>query len=188
MKKWYVLHTKMRAEKRVVAALNQCGIETFLPMIQSSSGRKKHKKVALFPGYLFMHADLEEEKTRHWRWVPGVHHVVAYGDKPVALPDKIIYALKHEIALKKVVDTRAGHHFRDRGAIRNTEVSFAEIRAILKRSATAQRRNTVLLTFLDRICRGQVDLEYVDLTMLDQSQKRPRRTRGRGRLIRSENS
>ena len=80
MKQWWALHTKLRAEKRVVVALQQHGIETFRPMLQSNSDGRKHETAALIPGQFVMRSNLEEENTAHWRWVAGVRYVVANGD------------------------------------------------------------------------------------------------------------
>ena len=186
MKQWYALYTKLRAEKRVVVALQQYGIETFYPTIQSNSNGQKHEIVALFPGYLFMRANLKEENTAHWRWVPGVRNVVTYGDWPVALPDTMIDALKRETEQRDVVGPSATHNFRDGDVVRIMEGPFAEMLAIFEGPTTADQRVTVLLEFMGRLCRIQTDSDHLEIAKQDQRPKRPRRTRGRGRRIRSQ--
>ena len=187
MKQWYALYTKLRAEKRVVAALQQHGMKTFLPLIQSKPDGQHYVEVALFPGYVFVHADLEEEKEAHWKWVPGVCHVVACGDRPAALPDRIINALKREAGQKEAVGWRARKRLRGSDASRNTDDPCDDPLLDLE-DATATEQMTVLLTFLDQINGIQPDSEHLEVTTPDKRLKRPRRSRGHGRIIRSQNS
>ena len=186
MKQWYALYTKLRAEKRVVAALQQHGMKTFLPLIQSKPDGQHYVEVALFPGYVFVHADLEEEKEAHWKWVPGVRHLVSYGDMPAALPDRIINALKREAAQREAVGARARLRFTDSDVSSNTEVSFEVLLSNISRLTTVEQDMTVLLAHLDRISRIQVDPEHLELATPEQHRKRLRRSRGHGRIIRSQ--
>jgi transcription antitermination factor NusG len=55
-KKWHVLHTKSRREKRVAQRCRQLGIRNYLPIRKSITGRRGRRHVAdvpLFPGYVF---------------------------------------------------------------------------------------------------------------------------------------
>jgi transcription termination/antitermination protein NusG len=59
---WYVIHTRSRHELKVESALQQKGLDIFLPRISVTSRRQDRRvqlKVPLFPGYLFVHTDLE---------------------------------------------------------------------------------------------------------------------------------
>jgi len=54
---WWVLHTKPRQEKALVAALEMAGVRTYLPLIQrrGRAGRRtRMSRVPLFPGYVFL--------------------------------------------------------------------------------------------------------------------------------------
>lgn len=56
-KKWYVLYTTSRAEKKVAERLEEKGWEVYLPMIEELrqwSDRKKKVQKALFSGYVFV--------------------------------------------------------------------------------------------------------------------------------------
>jgi len=58
--KWWVLHTRARAEKVVAAALRGAGVHHYLPLVRSR--RKYGKRVVdftlpLFPGYVFLCGD-----------------------------------------------------------------------------------------------------------------------------------
>ena len=58
---WYVIHTYSRQENKVEGSLQNQGLEVFLPRITRRSRRQDRFRlleVPLFPGYLFIHADL----------------------------------------------------------------------------------------------------------------------------------
>jgi transcription antitermination factor NusG len=59
---WYVIHTRSRHEAKVESALQQRGLEIFLPRVVIRSRRRDRKlllEMPLFPGYLFVHTTLE---------------------------------------------------------------------------------------------------------------------------------
>lgn len=72
---WYVVQTRSRHEPKVELALLQKGIEIFLPRIVVPSRRRDRKlllNLPLFPGYLFVHADLVTSVYHEIIKQPGV--------------------------------------------------------------------------------------------------------------------
>jgi transcription antitermination factor NusG len=62
-RRWHILHTKSRQEKALAESLASMGISYFLPLskLQRTYGhRKEMVELPLFPGYVFLHATLEE--------------------------------------------------------------------------------------------------------------------------------
>ncbi|MBI5117894.1 UpxY family transcription antiterminator [Candidatus Poribacteria bacterium] len=62
-KKWCVLHTKSRREKKLAQRCSQLGIQYYLPLRKSVTGRRGRRHVSdvpLFPGYLFCCMDRGE--------------------------------------------------------------------------------------------------------------------------------
>ena len=59
-RKWYVLHTKSRREKKLTQRCAQLGIRHYLPLRKSITGRRGRRHIAdvpLFPGYMFSYLD-----------------------------------------------------------------------------------------------------------------------------------
>ncbi|MDD2901999.1 MAG: transcription termination/antitermination NusG family protein [Syntrophales bacterium] len=59
---WYVIQTQSRHEDKVETALARKGLETYLPRITYPSRRRDRKVILqapLFPGYLFLRAELD---------------------------------------------------------------------------------------------------------------------------------
>ena len=62
-KKWFVIHTKPRNERKVLEQVVGKEIEAYLPMIETIrfwSDRRKKVQVPLFPGYVFVHGNETE--------------------------------------------------------------------------------------------------------------------------------
>jgi len=60
---WYVIHARSRHEAKAESALQQKGLEIFLPRVVVRSRRCDRKlllEVPLFPGYLFIHTTLDQ--------------------------------------------------------------------------------------------------------------------------------
>ena len=81
-RRWWVVHTRARAEKSLARAAAQEDVSYFLPLHQHrwrKEGRLFRSWLPLFPGYLFLHAD-EQERVRlqETRWAA---HVLPVADQ-----------------------------------------------------------------------------------------------------------
>jgi len=59
---WYAVQTRPRHEKKVITNLNEKHIESYLPLLNQMhhwSDRRKLVQVPLFPGYVFVRAQLD---------------------------------------------------------------------------------------------------------------------------------
>jgi transcription antitermination factor NusG len=64
---WYAVHTRSRHEDRVWQGLTQKAYTVFLPKIEVWSQRKDRRKkihIPMFPGYLFLCADISSNETK----------------------------------------------------------------------------------------------------------------------------
>ena len=62
-KRWEVIHTKPKREKKLAKYLKDCNIHYYLPL-NNSERHYKYRKIIftkpLFPGYIFAHINQEE--------------------------------------------------------------------------------------------------------------------------------
>ncbi len=68
-RKWFVLHTKSRREKKLVRGCATLGIPSYLPLRKSVTmckGRRHTADVPLFPGYAFAYM-CREDRTEMYR-------------------------------------------------------------------------------------------------------------------------
>jgi transcriptional antiterminator NusG len=94
---WYVVHTRSRHESKVELALMQKGIEIFLPRIIVPSRRRDRKlliNLPLFPGYLFVHADLVTSVYHKIIKQPGVVRLLWRNGNPSPVSNEKIESIK----------------------------------------------------------------------------------------------
>jgi transcription antitermination factor NusG len=94
-KKWLVVYTTPRAEKRVNNRLEEQGIETYLPLyktIRQWSDRKKKVELPLFNSYVFVRVG-ERERYKVLE-TNGVVRFLFYLHKPAVVRDNEIEAIR----------------------------------------------------------------------------------------------
>jgi transcription antitermination factor NusG len=102
---WYAVHTKSRHEYKAHDGLTQKNMTSFLPEMEVWSKRKDRRKkitVPLFPGYLFVEADLDNETKLAILKTFGVVRILGTKEnaQPLPVPDEKIIALQRIIEKK----------------------------------------------------------------------------------------
>jgi len=187
MKEWYVLHTHTSAEQFVADQLAQKEIETFLPEMSQKDSSGKSRTIALFPGYLFVHFDYMTANPEQWRWTPGVRRFVTFEEYPIPVPEDVISALKQRVIELNNRGKSAQARFKPGEPVRLKDGPFKEMLALFDGPVAPAEWVHVLLQTMNRSMRLRVaaaSLEKVE-PEVQTGQKRPRRTRGKGRRIRS---
>lgn len=188
MECWYVLHSKPNAEYQVANALKGRGIQTYLPEITARQGRKRQP---LFPCYLFVKVDLEAVGLSHVQWTPGLRRIVAFGDRPTSVDDEVIDLINRRLGELEASGGVPRNSFKPGDTVRITDGPLQGMLAIFERPTTPSERVQVLMAFLGQASRVWVpvnDLEKVTAkgnSPASETSERPRRTRGRGRHIKT---
>ena len=95
IKKWYVVYTKPRWEKKVAALLTDKGIENYCPLNRVNKNWSDRKKIVLeplFKGYVFVCT--EEELFFKIKQTEGVLNFVYWLRKPAVVKEKEINTIK----------------------------------------------------------------------------------------------
>lgn len=95
---WHALYVRSRAEKKVLAQLEDMGVQAYLPLItrlKQWSDRKKKVEEPLFKSYVFVYSNEKE-------YIPilnvyGVIKFVTFERKAVIVPGNQILAIKQYI-------------------------------------------------------------------------------------------
>jgi len=91
-KKWFVVRTKPRWEKKVASQITKKSIEVFLPSVEKIriwSDRKKKILEPLFSGYVFVNVNAEE-RLRAVSNTVGAMNYVYYNKRPaIVRPEEI---------------------------------------------------------------------------------------------------
>jgi transcription antitermination factor NusG len=88
--RWYALHTRSRHERVVAQRLRECGLETYLPIVQEVhrwSDRKKKVEVPLFSCYVFLRCELNPQNRNHVYQIDSVLGFVGGGAAGMTIPE-----------------------------------------------------------------------------------------------------
>jgi transcriptional antiterminator RfaH len=96
--RWYVLRSKPRNEDFLAEQLVMRKTETFNPRIRVQTVNPRARKVKpYFPGYIFVHLDLERSGTASMQFVPGSTGLVQFGGEAAHVPDGLIHAIRQRV-------------------------------------------------------------------------------------------
>lgn len=147
---WYVLRSKARKEEALFAQATQRGLTVFYPRLRVNPVNPRARKVRpYFPGYMFVHVDLEEVGLSTLQWMPHSLGLVSFGGEPATVPEHMIHAIRkrtEEIAQaggELFVDIAPGD------AVRIQDGPFAGYDAIFDARISGTERVRVLLEFLN---------------------------------------
>ena len=96
---WYAAYTRANHERCAAEQLERRAIEHFLPLyetVHNWKDRRKRMELPLFTGYIFVRVPLRERLRV--LVIPGVVRLVGFDNRPVALPDREIEALRTLLA------------------------------------------------------------------------------------------
>ncbi len=95
MDEWYLMRSKPRQEERAVKHLKNQGFEPYCPMMKKKS---KNQTEPLFPGYIFLLAEVRGFETLPWDRVRSTRGVMGYvkfgGGPPVRVSDELVEGLR----------------------------------------------------------------------------------------------
>lgn len=157
---WYALRSKPLKEDLVWKQLNSQGIESFYPRMKVHPVNPRARKVKpYFPGYLFIHVDLDAVGISPLKWMPHTLGLVTFGDEPATVPENLIHALEKRI---KEINEAGGEIFD--GLRKGDKVwihsgLFSGYEAIFDHRLPGKERVRVLLQFLGEPRKVPVELD-----------------------------
>lgn len=100
---WYAVYTRPRFEKKIEKFLQEKNIQCYLPMVKTLrqwSDRRKWVDMPLFNSYIFVYAELAQDKYEILS-IPGVVRFISFDGSPVEIPaqqiEKIQWVLSTDI-------------------------------------------------------------------------------------------
>lgn len=156
-KNWYLIYTKVRAEAVAESNLNRQGYRTYLPRIKGNKllrGKYRDQIEAMFPRYLFIRLDSENDNWMPIRSTLGVSCLINFGGIPAKVPDALIEMLQQnedEEGLHLIDE----NNFKVGSCVEFLEGAFRGYQAIIDK-LTSQDRITVLLDVVGNYTRVTV--------------------------------
>ena len=183
---WYVARTRPLGEYFAQENLRSGGVETYLPCVRARHPRRGRDDTPLFPGYLFLHCDLETQGSG-LRSVPQLRGLVAFEGTAPSVPDDVIAQLADQVERMNGFDgwlTPLAAGDTVQVAVGRTPT----MATVVSGTRSPKGRVRVLLDFLGRQVYADVPAAYVERPEIGTAvaamhDRAPRRTRGRGRWI-----
>lgn len=189
MRKWYVVRTEPRADHLAEASLLRDDFDVFSPRLKSSKGSSGQIYSPLFPGYLFLSWNQEDEKWPTFKPVHRIYGYVEFGGEVPWLSDGLIQELAKSID-ELNGDNGIWRRYRTGEQVWVNSPGLDCLAEVLEEAKSPKGQARVILQFMGRMVKAQVpweDLRPVEYKLPEQP-RTPRRTRGHGRKIRGSES
>ncbi|GAB4470928.1 MAG: transcription/translation regulatory transformer protein RfaH [Anaerolineales bacterium] len=95
---WYALRSKPRKEEVVYRQVLNHEIEVYYPRIRVNPVNPRARKIQpYFPGYMFVHVDLDVVGLSFFQWMPHTLGLVCWGEEAAIVPEHLIHELKKRV-------------------------------------------------------------------------------------------
>jgi transcriptional antiterminator NusG len=179
--RWYVVHTYAGYENKVkqnlASRVRSMGVEeqifeVVIPMetvIEFKGGRKQEVQKKVFPGYLLVRMDLDDNSWYVVRNTPGVTGFVGSGAKPTPLSRREVEDIlgtgaKEEAEAGPVKKPRPRHEYDTGEQVRVVTGPFADFNGVISEIDVDRSKLKVLVNIFGR--ETPVELEFADVAKL----------------------
>lgn len=95
---WYAVQSHPNKEDFLWNQLRSHEIEVFYPRVRVQTVNPRARKIKpYFPGYMFVHIDLEVLGISTMQWMPHARGLVAFGGEPAVVPEPLIHAIRQRV-------------------------------------------------------------------------------------------
>ena len=155
---WYVIRAKSRRERFLHDQLSGQGLEVFYPAVRVHPvNPRAATERAYFPGYLFVHLDLEAVGANRLRWMPAAVGLLEFGGEPAMVPEALVTQLKRRVASIQAAGGLVFADLRKGDAVKITSGPLAGYEAIFDLRLKGADRVRVLLELLRRQVAVEID-------------------------------
>jgi len=148
---WHVLRSKPNREDFLARELESRDVEIFYPRLRANPVNPRARRFKpYFPGYLFIHTDLEKVNTSVFERVPGAANLVSFGGECPSVPDNILHAIRRKV---DEINNAGGEKLgvlKPGDLVEIEQGPFAGYIAILDASLPGSERVRVLLQMLQK--------------------------------------
>jgi transcription antitermination factor NusG len=180
--RWYVIKTKPQCEYLAAAALEREDFRLYFPRVRSPRPQRGHDDLPLFPGYLFIYHDVENEEPPAVGRLPGLLGWVRFNGHAPPVPDDVVAAIQRRVE----AINRGGGLWTRFGAGDKVMVSSGKLESlaeVVEDSASPHSKVRVLLELMGRAISAEVPWHTLRPAR-GGVRRNERRTRGRGRWTR----
>jgi transcription antitermination factor NusG len=163
MERWYVLQSKPQKEKLLYEQLCLRKFEAYYPIIHVKPVNPRARTFkSFFPGYLFVHVDLDLVGISSLQWVPGAIGLVNFGGVPASIEESVLQAIRSKVDKSRIDDHYFYNGFKRGDTVSINDGPFSGYKAIFDSSLSGNQRVQVLLEVLrDHQLRVELPARYV---------------------------
>lgn len=148
---WHVMRSKPNREEFLARELESRNLAYYYPRLRANPVNPRARRFKpYFPGYLFIHIDLDQVNTSTLERIPGAANLVSFGGEFSYVPDNIILAIRRKV---DEVNEQGGERVAELHQGDRVEIErgpFAGYTAILDATLPGSERVRVLLQMLAR--------------------------------------
>jgi len=146
---WYAIRSKPNKEDFLTGQLRAHGLDVFYPVLHVKPVNPRSRKLRpYFPGYLFVHVDLDVINVSDLRWMPGASGLVSFDGEPASVPDLLIDTLKKQVDHHNKIIRDKTKNFQAGDVVLIEDGPFAGHEAIFDINISGDDRVRVLLNLL----------------------------------------
>ncbi len=166
MKHWYVIRSKHRNEVLLWHQLCSRCIEAYYPRIFNlGTNPLAAKAKSYFPGYMFVHIDLDTQAQSALQWMPGAMGFVTFGGEPAYISDSILHGIQERVDQMNRVQLDPCSGMKQGDEIEIYSGPFAGYRGFFGTHLSDRDRATVFLKFIrDQQMRLELPVTQIRLT------------------------
>ena len=171
--KWYVIHSQTGHEGRVKTALEQrvksLGVDDKIydiviptrEIVVVKKGKKTKQKEKVFPGYILIRMELDDQSWLVVRTTEGVTGFIGAGLKPTPISEREVQAIMKFVAQEQ---PKFKAKFSKGEAVKITEGPFADFLGTIDDIDEEKGKVRVLVSIFDR--ETPVELDFLQVTKL----------------------
>ncbi len=168
MMRWYVIQAKPKKEELVYEQLGIHKIEASYPCVRARPvNPHTHKNKPYFPGYLFVHVDLDRVGQSILQWIPGAIGLVSFGGEPAWISDGILQTIRERVDQINAAGGEALRTLKMGDDVAIHSGPFAGYRGIFASYLSDRERATIFLKFI-RDQQVRVDLPVSQISVIKQ--------------------
>lgn len=154
---WYAMRSKPNKETALFLELGARNMEVFYPQVRVQPVNPRSRTIRpYFPGYLFVHVDLQQIGLSELNRMPFSQGMVAFGGGPAEVPDGLIQTIRKKVGAINVAGGEQLEGLRRGDPILISAGPFSGHSAIFDLTLPGSERVRVLLQLLSK---QQVPLE-----------------------------
>ena len=183
---WYLVRTKPMSEYVAASGLESNGYKLYFPRVETPSPRVGRGDAPLFPGYIFVRRGDEDGGRVPVHLISGLLGWVQFDGVAPRVEEEEIEELERRLELMN----RGGgewRRYRVGERVRVVTGSVESLAEVLEEPGSPESRVRVLLEFMNESVPARVPWESLEPVREDTAgyngERRPRRTRGRGRWV-----